>query len=141
MLDFNSEDIDDMDDDAGDNQEPTPIGHWTATSSHDVYIVDTPKGSDNEEKGDGTGDRPHEKQSKRWRKHRPKPRLDKNPAIEQDEPVDDKQALEQPSEQGNMDRETEHPSPAKTAFRTTSHRINLWSRRISTKGSLQLHAA
>ena len=52
-------------------------------------MVDTPKGSDNEEKGDGTGDRPPEKQSK--------PRLDKNPAIEQDEPVDDEQALEQPS--------------------------------------------
>ena len=56
MLDFDSEDIDGMDDDAGDNQEPTLIGHWTATSSHDVYMVDTPKGSDNEEKGDGTGD-------------------------------------------------------------------------------------
>ena len=27
MLDFDSEDIDSMDDDAGDNQEPTPIGH------------------------------------------------------------------------------------------------------------------
>ena len=39
MLDFDSEDIDGMDDDAGDNQEPTPIGHWTATSSHDVYMV------------------------------------------------------------------------------------------------------
>ena len=34
MLDFDSEDIDGMDDDAGDNQEPTPIGHQTATSSH-----------------------------------------------------------------------------------------------------------
>ena len=54
-----------MDDDAGDTDEPTPIGHWTATSSYDVYMVDTPKGSDNEEKGDGTGDRPPEKRSKR----------------------------------------------------------------------------
>ena len=45
-----------MDDDAGDTDEPTPIGHWTTTSSLDVYMVDTPKGSDNEEKGDGTGD-------------------------------------------------------------------------------------
>ena len=50
------------------------------------------------------------KQSKRRRKCRPKPRLDKNPAIEQDEPVDYEQALEQPSKQGNTDRETEHPS-------------------------------
>ena len=60
VLNFDSGDIDSMDDDAGDTDEPTPIGHWTATSSHDVYMVDTPKGSDNEEKGDGTGDRPPE---------------------------------------------------------------------------------
>ena len=43
MLDFDSEDIDGMDDDAGDEQEPPPIGHWTATSSYDIYMVDTPK--------------------------------------------------------------------------------------------------
>ena len=49
MLDFDSEDIDGMDDDAGDNQEPAPTRYWTATPSHDVYMVDTPKGSDNEE--------------------------------------------------------------------------------------------
>ena len=53
MPDFGSEDIDSMDDDGGDTDEPTPIGHWTATSSHDVYMVDTPKGGDNEEKGRG----------------------------------------------------------------------------------------
>ena len=77
MLNCDSEDIDSMDDDGGDTYEPTPIGHWTATSSHDMYMVDTPKGSDNEEKGDGTGDRPPEKQSKLWRKRRPKPHLNK----------------------------------------------------------------
>ena len=38
MLDFNSEDIDGMDDDAGEEQEPPPTGHWTATSSYDIYI-------------------------------------------------------------------------------------------------------
>ena len=116
MLDFDSEDINGMDDDAGDEKEPHPTGHWTATSSHDVYMVDTPKGSDNEEKGDGTGDQPPEKQSKRRRKRRPKPRLDKNPAIEQDEPIDKEQALEKSSEQGNMDRETEHPSSSKNGI-------------------------
>ena len=56
VLNFDSEDIDGMDDDAGDAYEPTPIGHWTATSSHDVYMVDTPKGSDNEEHRDATRD-------------------------------------------------------------------------------------
>ena len=96
MLDFDSDDIDGMDADEGDDQEPTPIGHWTTTSSHDVYMVDTPKGSNNEENGEG--DRSLEKQSKHRRKRRPKPRLDKDPATEQDEPVDDEHALEQPSE-------------------------------------------
>ena len=43
MLDFDSEDIDGMDDDAGDEQEPPPTGRWTATSSYDIYMVDTPK--------------------------------------------------------------------------------------------------
>ena len=38
MLDFDSEDIDGMDDDAGEEKEPPPTGRWTATSSHDIYI-------------------------------------------------------------------------------------------------------
>ena len=36
MLDFDSEDIDSMDDDAGEEQEPPPTGCWTATSSYDI---------------------------------------------------------------------------------------------------------
>src|SRR3954467_11153572 len=64
MLDFDSEDIDGMDDDVGDEQEPTPIGHWKATSSYDIYMVDTPK----EGNGDGTAeDDPSNKQPKRRR--------------------------------------------------------------------------
>ena len=43
MLDYDSKDIDNMDDDAGEEQEPPPTGHWTATSSYDIYMVDTPK--------------------------------------------------------------------------------------------------
>ena len=38
VLDFDSEDIDGMDDDAGEEQEPPPIGRWIATSSYDIYI-------------------------------------------------------------------------------------------------------
>ena len=38
MLDFDSEDIDGMDDDAGEEQEPPPTRRWTATSSYDIYI-------------------------------------------------------------------------------------------------------
>ena len=43
MLNFGSEDIDGMDDDAGEEHEPLPTGRWTTTSSHDIYMVDTPK--------------------------------------------------------------------------------------------------
>ena len=64
MLDFDSEDIDGMDDDAGEEQEPPPTGRWTATSSYDIYTVDTPKGSNGDE---ATEENPLEKQSKRRR--------------------------------------------------------------------------
>ena len=50
MLDYDFEDIDGMDADEGDDQEPAPIWHWKATSSYDIYTVDTPK----EGNGDGT---------------------------------------------------------------------------------------
>ena len=50
MLDFDSEDINGMDADEGDNQEPAPIGHWKATSSYDIYMVDTPKAWNGDEK-------------------------------------------------------------------------------------------
>ena len=48
MLNFDFEDIDGMEDDVGDEHEPAPIGHWKATSSYDIYMVDTP----NEGNGD-----------------------------------------------------------------------------------------
>ena len=67
MLDFVSEDIDGMDDDAGGEEESLPTGHWTATSSYDIYMVDTPK----EGNGDGTAeDDPSKKQLKRQRQQR-----------------------------------------------------------------------
>ena len=43
MLDFDFKDIDGMDDDAGDIQEPPLTGRWTSTSSNNIYMVDTPK--------------------------------------------------------------------------------------------------
>ena len=87
MLVFDPEDIDCMDDDAGDEQESAPIGHWTTTSSHEVYMVDTPKRSDDEERKDAPKACSLEKQSKRRCKRRPKSRLDRNsdhtdPALE-----------------------------------------------------------
>ena len=61
MLDFGFEDIDGMDADGGEEQEPPPTGHWTATSSYDIYMVDTPKESDGNK---ATEDNPLKKQSK-----------------------------------------------------------------------------
>ena len=49
MLDFDFEDIDGMDDDAGDVQEPPLTGRWTPTSSYDIYMVDTPKETNGDE--------------------------------------------------------------------------------------------
>ena len=45
MLDYDSEDIDSMDGDDGEEQAQKPplTGRWTATSSYDIYMVDTPK--------------------------------------------------------------------------------------------------
>ena len=79
-------------------------------------MVDTPKRNDDEEQRDATRDRSLEKQSKRWRKRRSKPNLDRDsshtdPAIEYGEPADDEHAIEQPSEQGNLDKQTEQPVP------------------------------
>ena len=65
MLDFDSEDIDGMDDDAGEEQEPPPIGRLTTTSSYDIYMVDTPKEDNGDNINDAVDDKLPEKQSKR----------------------------------------------------------------------------
>ena len=61
MLDFDSEDFDGMDDEAGDEQDPPPSRHWTATSSYDIYMVDTPKEANGDVKAE---DDPSKKQPK-----------------------------------------------------------------------------
>ena len=82
MLNFDSEDIDGMDADKGDDQEPAPIGLRKTTSSYDVCMVDTYNRNNNEDQKDAARDRSPEKQSKRQRKRKAKPHLDKDPAIE-----------------------------------------------------------
>ena len=67
MLDYDSEDIDAMDDDAGDEQEPAPTGHWKTTSSYDIYMVYTPKDGDDEEAAEADS---LKKQPKRRRQRR-----------------------------------------------------------------------
>ena len=63
MLDLDSEDIDGKEDDVGDEHELLPIGRWTATSSYDIYMVDTPKESNRDE---ATEDNPLERQVNNW---------------------------------------------------------------------------
>ena len=70
MLDFDSEDIDGMNGDAEEEQEPPPTGRWTATSSYDIYMVDTPKENNGEYQKDATKGDPLEKQPKRQRQRR-----------------------------------------------------------------------
>ena len=89
-----------MDADEGDDQETAPIGQWKATPSYDVYMVDTPKRNNDEDQKGATRDRSLKKQSKRQRKRRAKPHLDKDPAIEQGESMEDEHAIEQSSKQG-----------------------------------------
>ena len=64
MLDFDPNNIDGMDVDAGDDLEPPPTWRWTATSSYDVYMVDTPK-EDNGDKKDTMEDKPPGQKPKR----------------------------------------------------------------------------
>ena len=72
MPNLDSEDIDGIDDDAGEEQEPPPIGRWTATSSYDIYMVDTPKENNGDE---ATEDNPSGRKSKHGRHRcRSKPR-------------------------------------------------------------------
>ena len=66
MLDFDSEGIDGMDDDVGGEEEPLPTGHWTATSSYDIYMVDTPK----EGNGDEIAEDDHSKKQPKRRRQR-----------------------------------------------------------------------
>mgnify|MGYP005845018679 CR=1 FL=1 len=73
MLDYGSEDIDGMDDDAGEEKQaenPPFTGRWTATSSYDVYMVDTPEETNNDDKEDPVEDKPPETQLRRRRQRR-----------------------------------------------------------------------
>src|SRR3954466_849924 len=101
-------------------------------------MVDTPEKTHNEEEGGEKKGKPSEKQSKRRRKHRAKPRLDQDPAIEQDESADDEHVSEQPSEHGNTGREDEQSSPGhnRTPDDTTPDK-NLQERLVATAGSLK----
>ena len=81
MLDYALEDINDMDDDAGDEQgqDPSFTGRWTTTSTYDVYMVDTPKEDDDDGRKDPVEDKPAEAPPNHRRlRHRSKSRHEKD---------------------------------------------------------------
>ncbi|KAE8786145.1 hypothetical protein D1007_40048 [Hordeum vulgare] len=68
VLDYATEEVEDMDDEANDPA-ATNTGRWTATSTYDVYMVDTPDNNCDhipKQNGDECG----EKQSKRRRQRK-----------------------------------------------------------------------
>ena len=69
MLDYGSEGINGMDDDAREEQAQNPpfTGRWTATSSYDVYMVVTPKEGSDDDKENPVENKPPEIQPKRRR--------------------------------------------------------------------------
>ena len=108
-------------------------------------MVDTPKGSDNEDQRGAAKDNLADKQPKRRCKRRPKSRLDKNivpndPAIEQGKPVDDEHAIKQPSEQDEPDNQSmpgETNSPDDLTPDTPPEHKNLHKRLVATARSLK----
>ena len=108
VLDFDFEDIDGMDDDAGDIQEPPLTGRWTSTSSYNIYMVDIPKETYGDE---ATEDNPSKKKEKHGRRQRrSKPRHsntgtgdENNPDGAEDEYNPDQPAFEQAEQEDWQD--------------------------------------
>ena len=114
MLNFDSEDINGMDDDAGDEQEPPPTGCWTATSSYDIYMVDTPNESDGTK---ATEDNPPEKQSKNrrhWRRSKPRHSKSSDTGTRDNNAADSDEDEDNPLQPG-FEREDGQASPKEQA--------------------------
>ena len=114
VLDFDSEDIDGMDDDAGDTQEPPPTGRWTATSSYDIYMVDTPKETNGDE---AMEDNPSKKKAKHGRRQRrSKPRQGNTGTGDENDPdgAEDEYNPDQPAFE-QAEQEDEQVSPEEQA--------------------------
>ena len=150
MLDFDSNDTDGMDVSAGDDSEPPPMGRWTATSSYDIYMVDTPKEDDGDKK-DTTEDKTLGQKPKRRRRRRSKSSHSKNsdnsarkidtpvnsegnndhmdPAMEQDEPGHAEHSPERTPDHSDPDGRTHQPasgeehSPDDDAFIVSEKRL------------------
>ena len=110
MLDFDSKDIDGMDDDAGDEQEPPPTGRWTATSSYDIYMVDTPKEGDGDKT---TEDNPSKKQRKhrgQWRRSKSRHSKSSDTGTRDNNALDSAEDNDNPL-QPDLEQDVEQASP------------------------------
>ena len=155
MLDFDSEDIDGMNDDVGEEQEPPPTGRWAAISSYDIYMVDTPKENNGKDQKDATEGNPLEKQPKRPSKSGDSKNSDNSarkidtpvdskgnndhmdPGMEQEEPGHAEHSLEQTPDHGDPEGRTHQPASGEEEVRTTMHSSfwkNVWNKRTSTEG-------
>ena len=104
MLDYGSEDIVGMDDDAEEEQGQNPpfTGRSTTTCSYDVYMVDTPKENSSDDMEDPVEDEPPEIQPKRRRQQRrskPSRRKDSNTSTGDDNTPYGAEGREDPDEQ------------------------------------------
>ena len=130
MLDFDSEDIDGMDADEGEEQAQNTslTGRWTATSSYDVYMVDTPKEGNRDNEKNPVEDKPPETQPKRWRQgRRSKSRRGKDSNTgTRDNTLDDAEDKEEPVEPTSEqdDREDGQVSPDEQAVSEDSEDNN-----------------
>ena len=129
MLDYASEDINGMDNDAEEEQSQNPpfIRHWTATSSYDVYMVDTPKEGDSDNEKNPVEDKPPEIQAKSRRRRSKSCRSkDSNTGMRNNNTPDDAEDQENPVEQNSEqdDREDGQVSPDEHAANEDSEDSN-----------------
>ena len=98
-----------MDVDTGEEQAQNPprIGRWTATSSYDIYMVDTPK----EKEADGDNGMPVDEPPKRRRqKHRPRSgkRKNNNIVTDNDDNLNQAEDPADPALEQGMREDDEH---------------------------------
>ena len=103
MLDYTSEDIDGMDNDADaeSGQVPPITRRWTTTSTYDVYMVDTLEKKDDDAIHDPGKDKPVNKPPKcrcQWRRSQSRPVKDSNTCAGDNETLDNVEDPEHPAE-------------------------------------------
>ena len=131
MLDYGSEDIDGMNDDAGEEEaQNLPFtGRWTATSSYDIYMVDAPKENSSDDKENPVEDEPPKMEPKhrhQWCRSKSRRSKDSNSGTGDDNTPDSAEDREDPDERTaeQDDREDGQGSPDEQAENEDSEDSN-----------------